>query len=157
MPLTADVAISSWLSRNTGRSFASAPAAEVAGGSVYRCVRWASESSDAFVKLATADRLTALEAEAAGLQALADADLKTKDIDQVVLVGGATRMPMVQALSEAGSAFTGLPIVAGGTDPLIVPMFGEDIESEEILALDAALGILLRDQGIYRTTCRPQV
>ena len=88
MPLTADVAISSWLSRNTGRSFASAPAAEVAGGSVYRCVRWASESSDAFVKLAAADSLAALEAEAAGLQALAKAD--------------ALRVPAVLAVGDAG-------------------------------------------------------
>ena len=71
--MTAEVAVSTWLSRNTGRSFASAPAAEIAGGSVHRCVRWASESGDAFVKLAAADSLAAFEAEAAGLQALAAA------------------------------------------------------------------------------------
>ena len=86
--MTADVAISTWLSRNTGRPFAAASAAEIAGGSVHRCVRWASGSGDAFVKLAAADRLTALEAEAAGLQALAEAD--------------ALRVPAVLAVGEAG-------------------------------------------------------
>ena len=88
MGMTAEVAVSTWLSRNTGRSFAPAPAAEIAGGSVHRCVRWASGSGDAFVKLATADRLTALEAEAAGLQALAEVD--------------ALRVPAVLAVGQAG-------------------------------------------------------
>jgi len=88
MAMTVEGAISAWLSRNTGRSFAPAPAAEIAGGSVHRCVRWASESGDAFVKLAAADSLTALEAEAAGLQALAAAD--------------ALRVPAVLAVGHAG-------------------------------------------------------
>ena len=88
MAMTAEGAISAGLSRNAGRSFASAPAAEIAGGSVHRCVRWASGSGDAFVKLATTDRLTALEAEAAGLQALAGAD--------------ALRVPAVLAVGHAG-------------------------------------------------------
>ncbi len=86
--MTADVAISSWLSRNTGRQFAAAPAAEVTGGSIHRCTRWRGAGGDAFVKLAAANRLTAFEAEAAGLQALA------KD--------GALRVPTVLAVGEAG-------------------------------------------------------
>jgi fructosamine-3-kinase len=100
--MTAEAAISAWLSRNTGRSFAPAPAAEVAGGSVHRCVRWASESGDAFVKLAAADSLAALEAEAAGLQALAEAD--------------ALRVPAVLAVGHAeGRALLALEWLDLGT------------------------------------------
>ena len=87
MAVTAEVAISAWLSRNTGRPFASAPAVEIAGGSVHRCVRWASESGDAFVKLAAADGLAVFEAEAAGLQALEEAE--------------ALRVPAVLAVGHA--------------------------------------------------------
>jgi protein-ribulosamine 3-kinase len=86
--MTAVDAISLWLSSTTGRRFASSPAAEVVGGSVQRCVRWASESGDAFVKLAVADRLPAFAAEAEGLQALAEAD--------------ALRVPVVLAVGHAG-------------------------------------------------------
>jgi len=100
--MTAEAAISAWLSRNTGRSFAPAPAAEVAGGSVHRCVRWASDSGDAFVKLAAADSLAALEAEAAGLQALAEAD--------------ALRVPAVLAVGHAeGHALLALEWLDLGT------------------------------------------
>ena len=100
--MTAEAAISAWLSRNTGRSFAPAPAAEVAGGSVHRCVRWVSESGDAFVKLAAADSLAALEAEAAGLQALAEAD--------------ALRVPAVLAVGHAeGHALLALEWLDLGT------------------------------------------
>lgn len=88
MPLTADVAISSWLSRNTGRPFAATSAAEVTGGSIHSCARWHGAGGDAFVKLAAADRLTAFEAEASGLQALAEA--------------GALRVPAVLAVGQAG-------------------------------------------------------
>jgi protein-ribulosamine 3-kinase len=88
MAMTAEVAISAWLSRNTGRSFASSPAAEISGGSVHRCVRWPGESGDAFVKLAAADSLATFEAEAAGLQALAEA--------------AALRVPAVLAVGHAG-------------------------------------------------------
>ena len=86
--MTADVAISPWLSRHAGRQFAATPAAEVTGGSVHRCTRWHGAGGDAFVKLAAADCLDAFEAEAAGLQALAEA--------------GALRVPAVLAVGEAG-------------------------------------------------------
>jgi fructosamine-3-kinase len=116
MGMTAEVAVSTWLSRNTGRSFASAPAAEIAGGSVHRCVRWASESGDAFVKLAAADSLTALEAEAVGLQALAEAD--------------ALRVPAVLAVGEAGGhallALEWLDLEpAAASDGTVQAQFGE--------------------------------
>ena len=86
--MTANVAISTWLSGNTGRQFASTSAVEVGGGSIHRCVRWRGEGGDAFVKLAAADTLPAFEAEAEGLQALAEA--------------GALRVPAVLAVGEAG-------------------------------------------------------
>ena len=86
--MTANVAISTWLSGNTGRQFASTSAAEVGGGSIHRCVRWRGEGGDAFVKLAAADTLPAFEAEAEGLQALAEA--------------GVLRVPAVLAVGEAG-------------------------------------------------------
>jgi protein-ribulosamine 3-kinase len=86
--MTAGVAISAWLSRNAGRPFAALPATEVTGGSIHRCVRWHGEGGDAFVKVAGADTLSAFEAEAEGLQALAAA--------------GALRVPAVLAVGEAG-------------------------------------------------------
>ena len=86
--MTADAAISAWLSRHAGGRFAATPAAEVAGGSVHRCVRWASTAGDAFVKIATVGNLGALAAEAEGLLALAAA--------------GALRVPAVLAVGEDG-------------------------------------------------------
>ena len=114
--MTADAAISTWLSRSTGRAFARVPAATVAGGSVHRCVRWASESGDAFVKLAAADSLAAFEAEAAGLQALAAAD--------------ALRVPAVLAVGRAGGqallAIEWLDLCApGASDHALQAVLGE--------------------------------
>jgi fructosamine-3-kinase len=86
--MNADVAISAWLCRNTGRSFAGTSAAELGGSSLHRCVRWDGEGGNAFVKIATADKLPAFEAEAEGLRALAEAD--------------ALRVPAVLAVGEAG-------------------------------------------------------
>jgi protein-ribulosamine 3-kinase len=86
--MTAEAAISDWLSRVSGRHFAANAAAEVGGGSIHRCVRWHGEGGDAFVKLAAADTLPAFEAEAEGLQALAEA--------------GALRVPAVLAVGAAG-------------------------------------------------------
>jgi fructosamine-3-kinase len=88
MPMTADVAISTWLSRSTGRPFAATSAAEVTGSSIHRCMRWHGAGGDAFVKLAAADTLPAFAAEAAGLQVLAEAE--------------ALRVPAVLAVGEAG-------------------------------------------------------
>jgi len=87
--MTAKDAITAWLSRIAGRPFASSPAAEVVGGSAHQYVRWASESGDAFVKIAAADRLPEFEAEAEGVKALAAAD--------------ALRVPAVLAVGEAGA------------------------------------------------------
>jgi len=53
-----------------GRSLEPAPSAHVAGGSIGECVRWSSDDGDLFVKLAPVERLSALEAEAAGLAEL---------------------------------------------------------------------------------------
>jgi protein-ribulosamine 3-kinase len=53
-----------------GRALDPAPAAHVAGGSIGECVRWSSDDGDLFVKLAPVERLSALEAEAAGLAEL---------------------------------------------------------------------------------------
>lgn len=85
--MSADVAICTWLSRSSGRQFAAAAAAEV-GSSIHRCVHWRGEGGDAFVKIAAADRRLAFEAEAEGLQVLAEA--------------GALRVPAVLAVGEAG-------------------------------------------------------
>ena len=88
MSVAVDAAISDWLSRNAGGRFAATPAAEVTGGSIHRCVRWGGEGGDAFVKIATADKRPALEAEAEGLQVLAEA--------------GALRVPAVLGVGAAG-------------------------------------------------------
>ena len=53
-----------------GRSLEPAPSAHVAGGSIGECVRWSSDDCNLFVKLAPVERLSALEAEAAGLAEL---------------------------------------------------------------------------------------
>jgi protein-ribulosamine 3-kinase len=87
--MTADAAISDWLSRSSGRQFAVTPAAEVSGGSIHRCVRWASPGGDAFVKIAPAGKLPAFAAEAEGLRALAAAS--------------ALRVPAVLAAGEIGA------------------------------------------------------
>ena len=56
-----------------GRSLEPAPSAQVAGGSIDECVRWSSDNGDLFVKLAPVERLSAFDAEAAGLAELAAA------------------------------------------------------------------------------------
>ena len=53
-----------------GRLLEPAPSAHVTGGSVGECVRWSSDDGDLFVKLAPVERLSAFEAEAAGLAEL---------------------------------------------------------------------------------------
>ena len=53
-----------------GRALDPAPAAHVAGGSIGECVRWSSDDGDLFIKLAPVERLSAFEAEAAGLAEL---------------------------------------------------------------------------------------
>ena len=65
-------------------------------------------------------------------QALADAKLKASDINEVVLVGGATRMPMVQELVRK---------LANGKDP------HRGVNPDEVVAVGAALqaGVLSGD------------
>jgi fructosamine-3-kinase len=53
-----------------GHALEPAPSAHVAGGSIGECVRWSGDDGDLFVKLAPVERLSALEAEAAGLAEL---------------------------------------------------------------------------------------
>ena len=57
-------------------------------------------------------------------RALADAKLKPADIDEVVLVGGATRMPMIQNLVRT---------LAGGKEP------HRGVNPDEVVAMGAAL------------------
>lgn len=84
----ADASISHWLTGLSARRFAPQPSGVVQGGSVSRCLRWTGEGGDAFVKLAPAALLDVFQAEAEGLQALADA--------------GALRIPAVLGVGEAG-------------------------------------------------------
>jgi molecular chaperone DnaK len=65
-------------------------------------------------------------------QALKDAGLQVKDIDEVVLVGGATRMPMVQALVKQ---------LTSGKEP------NKSVNPDEVVAIGAAVqaGVLAGD------------
>jgi molecular chaperone DnaK len=58
------------------------------------------------------------------LQALADASLNTEQLDQVVLVGGATRMPMIQDLVRE---------LTGGKEP------NKSVNPDEVVAVGAAV------------------
>jgi molecular chaperone DnaK len=57
-------------------------------------------------------------------QALADAKLSEKDIDELILVGGATRMPAVQALVRR---------LTGGKEP------NQSVNPDEVVAIGAAI------------------
>jgi len=65
-------------------------------------------------------------------QALADAKLKAAEIDEVVLVGGATRMPMIQDLVRR---------LTGGREP------NKSVNPDEVVAVGAAIqaGVLAGD------------
>jgi molecular chaperone DnaK len=65
-------------------------------------------------------------------QALADARLEAGDIDEVVLVGGATRMPMIQELVRR---------LSGGKEP------NKSVNPDEVVAVGAAIqaGVLAGD------------
>jgi fructosamine-3-kinase len=76
------------LGRALGRRFAPAPASEVSGGSIHRCVRWETDAGPVFVKIAPAAEAGVFEAEAAGLRELSEAR--------------ALRVPQVLALEGAG-------------------------------------------------------
>jgi fructosamine-3-kinase len=79
--------LASWLSHATGRTFAREPAAEVAGGSINRCLRWDTKTGPAFVKVAPKADLGTFEAEAAGLRELQDA--QAVRVPRVLAVGAA--------------------------------------------------------------------
>src|SRR5207249_10053739 len=57
-------------------------------------------------------------------QALADAKITERDIDEVILVGGATRMPAVQALVRR---------LTGGKEP------NQSVNPDEVVAIGAAI------------------
>jgi len=65
-------------------------------------------------------------------QALSDANLKPNDIDEVVLVGGATRMPMIQDLVRD---------LTGGKEP------NKGVNPDEVVSIGAAIqgGVLAGD------------
>ncbi len=77
----------------------------------------------------SADLMARLEAPVQ--QALTDAELSASEIDEVVLVGGSTRMPMVQALAEK----------------LLGKAPNKSVNPDEVVALGAALqaGVLSGD------------
>jgi len=80
--------LADWLRRATGRKFAPAPAGEVAGGSIHRCVRWETDAGPVCVKIAPVAQASMFEAEADGLRALRTAS--------------AVRVPEVLAVGAAG-------------------------------------------------------
>lgn len=73
-------------------------------------------------------------------QALADAKVSDQDIDEVILVGGSTRMPAVQALVRR---------LTGGKDPNM------SVNPDEVVALGAAIqaGVLKGGQGRPAARC----
>jgi molecular chaperone DnaK len=82
---------------------------------------------DATLMRSTFDQITADLVERTGQpvrQALADAKLTASDIDEVILVGGATRMPSVQTMVRR---------LTGGRDPNMT------VNPDEVVALGAAV------------------
>jgi molecular chaperone DnaK len=82
---------------------------------------------DATLMRSTFDQITADLVERTGQpvrQALADAKLTASDIDEVILVGGATRVPSVQTMVRR---------LAGGRDPNMT------VNPDEVVALGAAV------------------
>jgi fructosamine-3-kinase len=111
-------AIAHWLTEHTGRTMVARPAAAVYGGSINECWRWPGEGGDAFVKVAAAERCDMFEAEAAGLEALRQAD--------------AVRVPRVLAQGIVGShcvlALEWLELAsAGDADAAVQARLGEQL------------------------------
>ena len=82
------------------------PAGRVHGGCISECYRWRSESGWLFVKIADSSRFSMLEAEAAGLEELAEA--------------AAVRVPRVLELGSAGEhaylALEWIDLASGSSD-----------------------------------------
>jgi fructosamine-3-kinase len=90
------------LAAATGLHLRPGPAADVTGGCINQCLRWESSDGPLFVKIAPAERLPMLEAEADGLGELAAA--------------GACRVPRVLGSgTAAGRAFLALEWIDFGS------------------------------------------
>src|SRR5439155_51447 len=99
----------------------------VAARSTCRSLKWVKASLKLSPRRATFEHLTAgLVERCAGpvQQALADAKLTARDIDEVVLVGGSTRIPAVQALVRR---------MTGGKEP------NQSVNPDEVVAVGAAI------------------
>jgi molecular chaperone DnaK len=78
-------------------------------------------------------------------QALADAKITEKDLDEVILVGGATRIPAVQALVRR---------LTGGKEP------NQSVNPDEVVAIGAAIQAGVtggRSKGRHFTGCNAVV
>jgi molecular chaperone DnaK len=73
-------------------------------------------------------------------QAIKDAKTAAADIDEVVLVGGATRMPMIQDLVRK---------LTGGKEP------NKSVNPDEVVAVGAALQAGVLSGEVREPRCRP--
>jgi len=113
MPTPATLqALAAALAETTGLRIAERPGPSVGGGSISTCLQWPAADGLLFVKLAHAARLDMLEAEAAGLDALAAAQALRVP---AVLGVGATRDQAFLALEwiEFGPARSGTESLLG--------------------------------------------
>lgn len=73
--------------------------------------------------------------------ALEDANLSLKDIDEVVLVGGSTRIPAVQELVKKMT----------GKDPNVT------VNPDEVVALGASVQVCVRSLLVFPITLREEI
>jgi protein-ribulosamine 3-kinase len=114
-PAGAWAALSRAIASGVGRRFDDAPEKAVGGGSINECYRWSGADGPVFVKVAVPGRAVMLEAEADGLDALANARV--------------VRVPRVLAHGVAdGHAFLALEwIDFGGTTARSEALLGEQL------------------------------